>query len=166
MQSSQHESDADNICAEPLLEKAEISTPVIRLRRRLVAVMSAFFIFVFVPLTFWPSRSHDQGFCQQLAVRREWRTLSSSERLEYLRAVKCLSSISSSVCNGTLHDEFAYIHRQIGEYCTSTSHKSSNAKALTSEAHEAAAFLPWHRYFIHLYEQTLKQRCQYAGTLP
>jgi hypothetical protein len=62
-------------------------------------------------------RGNGDHVCHQLAVRHEWRTLSSSERLEYLRAVKCLSSIPSTVCNGTLHDEFAYIHRDIGDYC-------------------------------------------------
>ena len=34
------------------------------------------------------------------------------------------------------------------------------------QAHGAAAFLPWHRYFIHIYEQTLRARCGYDGLLP
>lgn len=33
------------------------------------------------------------------------------------------------------------------------------------DIHEAAGFLSWHRYFIHLYEETLQKECQYAGHL-
>ncbi|CAF9916149.1 MAG: hypothetical protein ALECFALPRED_010534 [Alectoria fallacina] len=41
-------------------------------------------------------------------------------------------------------------------------------KMLTSglfEAHESAAFLAWHRYFIHIYERKLKEQCGYTGVL-
>lgn len=31
--------------------------------------------------------------------------------------------------------------------------------------HQFAQFLPWHRYFIHLYEQALKQQCGYTGNM-
>ena len=33
------------------------------------------------------------------------------------------------------------------------------------EAHDTAAFLPWHRYFIHVYEKTLREQCAYSGHL-
>jgi len=33
------------------------------------------------------------------------------------------------------------------------------------QAHGAASFLSWHRYFIHLYEKTLKEDCGYRGHL-
>jgi tyrosinase len=32
-------------------------------------------------------------------------------------------------------------------------------------AHDAAPFLPWHRYFIHVYEMALRQDCGYNGHL-
>ncbi|KAJ8113017.1 hypothetical protein ONZ43_g5256 [Nemania bipapillata] len=157
---SEYEPEDDQTSSEPLLEKTETTASVLSLRKRYVsAVIAAIVVLIVVLflLILWPLRSkafqssNGDGVCRQAqaAARREWRLLSSPERLEYLRAVKCLSSIPSTICNGTLHDEFAYIHRQIGDY-----------------SHEAAPFLPWHRYFIHIYEQTLKQRCQYQGTLP
>lgn len=34
-----------------------------------------------------------------------------------------------------------------------------------SQAHETAAFLPWHRYFIHVYENALREECAYSGHL-
>ncbi|KAJ6109988.1 hypothetical protein N7486_002223 [Penicillium sp. IBT 16267x] len=33
-------------------------------------------------------------------------------------------------------------------------------------SHDAAPFLPWHRYFIYAYEKALKDHCGYKGTLP
>ena len=33
------------------------------------------------------------------------------------------------------------------------------------EAHDTAAFLPWHRYFIHMYEKALREQCAYSGHL-
>ena len=34
-----------------------------------------------------------------------------------------------------------------------------------SQAHDTAAFLPWHRYFIHVYENALRDECAYLGHL-
>ena len=33
------------------------------------------------------------------------------------------------------------------------------------QAHDSAAFLAWHRYFIHIYEEKLKEQCGYSGVL-
>ncbi|KAI8946359.1 putative tyrosinase [Xylaria longipes] len=154
MPSSKYEHEDDQTSAEPLLETTETGVPALSPCKRYVAATISAVVFILVLLFLWALRgntenSNGDGACRQPAVRREWRTLGSLERLEYLRAVKCLSSTPSTVCNGTLHDEFSYIHRKIGDY-----------------SHEAGPFLPWHRYFIHIYEETLKLRCQYEGTLP
>ncbi|KAI0376099.1 putative tyrosinase [Hypomontagnella monticulosa] len=154
MPSSGYEHEDDPSSVEPLIDKTETDALIPSERKQYVAVTTAVIVIITVALFLWTSRdkieygSSDIA-CRQPAVRREWRALGSLERLEYLQAVKCLSSIPSTLCNGTLHDEFAYIHRKIGDY-----------------SHEAAPFLPWHRYFIHIYEETLKQRCKYKGTLP
>ncbi|KAI2618482.1 putative tyrosinase [Hypoxylon sp. NC1633] len=153
MPSSGYEREEDQTSSEPLLEKTDTDTSAISLRRYVVAIIALVMVIaVSVLISTLGSEielSNSDGVCKQPAIRREWRALSSLERLEYIRAVKCLSSIPSTVCNGALHDEFAFIHRGIGDY-----------------SHEAAPFLPWHRYFIHIYEETLKQRCHYEGTLP
>ena len=31
--------------------------------------------------------------------------------------------------------------------------------------HNSAPFLPWHRYFLHIYETALRERCHYTGSL-
>lgn len=30
----------------------------------------------------------------------------------------------------------------------------------------AASLLPWNRYFLHIYEDTLRESCGYKGSLP
>ncbi|PYI34945.1 Di-copper centre-containing protein [Aspergillus indologenus CBS 114.80] len=87
--------------------------------------------------------------CQYPSVRREWRSLSTGEQQAYITAVKCLMDRPSKLrTNGTLYDDFPWIHTTSGSF-----------------SHHAAAFLSWHRYFIHVFEQTLKQDCDYEGTL-
>ncbi|KAI1804823.1 Di-copper centre-containing protein [Daldinia bambusicola] len=84
--------------------------------------------------------------CENPAVRKEWRTLSTDERNSYISAVKCLTTKPSTLgLNTTLYDDFPYVHN-----------------ALNDDIHFVASFLPWHRYFVHVYEQALKD-CGYTG---
>lgn len=32
--------------------------------------------------------------------------------------------------------------------------------------HDAAPFLAWHRYFVHIYESALKDECGYTASMP
>ncbi|KAL9106901.1 MAG: hypothetical protein Q9227_008149 [Pyrenula ochraceoflavens] len=69
--------------------------------------------------------------CQVPVKRREWRTLSDTEKKDYLDAVVCLTKTPSVVSeNQTLYDDFPFVHIQAGK-----------------GAHESALFLSWHRYF-------------------
>ncbi|PVH93604.1 Di-copper centre-containing protein, partial [Periconia macrospinosa] len=88
--------------------------------------------------------------CSNITLRREWRTLDASQRQEYTAAVQCLKTKPSRLhLNHTLYDDFPWVHSRVGEY-----------------VHDAAPFLAWHRYFIHIYELALKDECVYTGTLP
>lgn len=42
---------------------------------------------------------------------------------------------------------------------------SDRGSANVLQAHDTAAFLPWHRYFIHVYEKALREQCAYSGHL-
>ena len=87
--------------------------------------------------------------CIDPSLRREWRSLDKMEKENYIEAVKCLRTIPSLLgLNQTLYDDFPWVHKNYGEY-----------------SHDAAPFLAWHRYFIHTYEETLRQRCGYGGSL-
>lgn len=50
---------------------------------------------------------------------------------------------------GSRYDDFPYVHKRFGSY-----------------SHKSAAFLPWHRYFIFLYENALREECNYTDSLP
>ncbi|KAF2237624.1 putative tyrosinase [Viridothelium virens] len=89
--------------------------------------------------------------CSDLSTRHEWRSLSQDEKRNYLLSVKCLKSKPSRLGfqNQSLYDDFPYLHSRQGE-----------------QTHYTAAFLSWHRWFIHLYEDALRNECDYNGYLP
>lgn len=53
---------------------------------------------------------------------------------------------------------------QLGLSVCINSHKG-NISTNDLVAHDAAPFLPWHRYFIHLYELALREDCGYNGVM-
>lgn len=87
--------------------------------------------------------------CSNPAVRKEWRDLDAAAQQGYISAVKCLATKPAVVNNNegaTLYDDFATVHLQ-----------------LRKQIHFVAQFLPWHRWFVHLYETALKD-CGYDGS--
>lgn len=82
-------------------------------------------------------------------------SLTNSERLDYIDAVKCLQATPArtpaSVASGakTRFDDFVATH--INQTLT---------------IHYTGSFLSWHRYFVWLYEQALKEECGYKGISP
>ncbi|KAK5988388.1 Tyrosinase ustQ [Cladobotryum mycophilum] len=90
----------------------------------------------------------DSG-CRNPSKRREWRTLQPEEQETYINAVLCLMYKDSKHDRGSSrYDDLAYAH-----------------VLESSGTHDAAAFLPWHRYFLHIYETTLREECGYHGGL-
>lgn len=86
-------------------------------------------------------------------LRREWRTLPAGDQQSYITAVLCLLNTSSTLfpttTGKTAYTDFPWIHSRVGYF-----------------THSSAPFLPWHRYFLHIYETTLRSKCGYQGTLP
>ncbi|RKK06848.1 hypothetical protein BFJ66_g16996 [Fusarium oxysporum f. sp. cepae] len=88
-------------------------------------------------------------------VRREWGTLSKSEKKSYIDAVKCLQSkptkSPASFAPGakTRFDDWVAVHLN-----------------QTQMIHYTGNFLSWHRYFTWLYEEALRNECGYKGTQP
>jgi tyrosinase len=57
-----------------------------------------------------------QNSCTNPTVRKEWRSISDSEKSAYIDAVKCLKGQPSRLPNTTsetLYDNFGYIHREL-----------------------------------------------------
>ncbi|CAE7143445.1 unnamed protein product [Rhizoctonia solani] len=87
--------------------------------------------------------------CSKPAVRKEWRDLDPTIQQSYISAVKCLATKPARVnsnTGATLYDDFATVHMM-----------------LSDRIHFVAQFLPWHRWFVHLYEAALKE-CGYDGS--
>lgn len=82
-------------------------------------------------------------------------SLSTSERLAYVNAVKCLQSLPprtpASVSPGakSRFDDFVVTHIQ-----------------QTLSLHYTGNFQPWHRWFVFQYEKALRDECGYAGYQP
>ncbi|PLB35279.1 tyrosinase family protein [Aspergillus candidus] len=98
--------------------------------------------------------------CSKLLTRKEWRTLTHSEKAEWVGAVKCLASVrherlsltkDQTVLEGnrSLYDDFSYAHASVEH-----------------SVHRNAYFLPWHRWFTYLFDTSLRQTCGYSGPTP
>ncbi|KAJ6450096.1 tyrosinase central domain protein [Mycena sanguinolenta] len=89
------------------------------------------------------------------AVRQEWGDMTEQQRTAYIDAVLCLMSTPSIYPFGMVpgakshFDDFMAVH-------------INN----TLTIHISGIFLPWHREFVRLYEQALKEKCGYSGTQP
>ncbi|RPA85983.1 Di-copper centre-containing protein [Ascobolus immersus RN42] len=95
-----------------------------------------------------------QARCTNPLVRKEWRTLSDSEKDAYLAAVNCLHKLPAKLTNlapGALtrFEDFIAEH-----------------KFQTPYIHLVGHFLPWHRLFMWQYEKTLRNECGYTGAQP
>ncbi|KAK4610025.1 Tyrosinase ustQ [Fulvia fulva] len=98
--------------------------------------------------------------CVETAIRQEWRALIPTERDDFVRSVNCLSNTPSRwTHNGSVSDDFAYLHASIGSW--------SVERHLTSLiGHRSAAFLPWHRWTLHQWEKMMRQYCGFSGHVP
>lgn len=89
---------------------------------------------------------------QRCSFRREWRDLTRYEQKDYISAVLCLKDLYSNISTDprmTAYDDFPWVYSRVGY-----------------TARNSASFLPWHRYFLKAYENTLRGRCGYQGSLP
>ncbi|KAK7941449.1 uncharacterized protein PG986_013836 [Apiospora aurea] len=84
--------------------------------------------------------------CTHPAKRVEWRQLSAADQQSYIKAVLCLKTKPSKMgLNTSLYDDFPNVHFNYNIYI-----------------HGSAPFLPWHRYFTHVYFNALRE-CGYEG---
>ncbi|KAF9054157.1 hypothetical protein BJ165DRAFT_1337324 [Panaeolus papilionaceus] len=91
--------------------------------------------------------------CSHMRKRKEWRALTDPEKANYISAVKCLQSTPVKSPElpqvRSMFDQFQAVHVVVAE-----------------SVHVAGQFLPWHRYFLQLYEKNLREECSYKGVMP
>ncbi|CAF9937036.1 MAG: hypothetical protein HETSPECPRED_010536 [Heterodermia speciosa] len=90
-----------------------------------------------------------------VAVRREWSTLPTKEKHSYINAVKCLRRLPPL----NLPSLVPGVRSRFDDY--QAVHINS-----TFIIHFNGRFLPWHRYFVSVYEQALRSQCNYTGYQP
>ncbi|KAM0333026.1 hypothetical protein ACHAQA_001683 [Verticillium albo-atrum] len=92
--------------------------------------------------------------CTNPSVRKEWRELTGAEKADYLKAAVCLRELphekySHLFAVTTRMDDLVYTHF-----------------ALNEDIHFVANFLPWHRWYLKLHEDLLRNECGYKGVQP
>ncbi|KAM0238277.1 hypothetical protein ACHAP5_008741 [Fusarium lateritium] len=92
--------------------------------------------------------------CSDPVVRKEWRELTAAEKKDYLRAAVCMRNLPKKAYGWvdtvkTRMDDLVYTHY-----------------TLNTEIHFVAAFLPWHRWYVQLHEDLLRDECDYKGVQP
>ncbi|KAJ1326052.1 tyrosinase [Microdochium nivale] len=92
--------------------------------------------------------------CTNPIIRKEWRELTGEEKTEYIRAAKCVRALPSKHYSNipgvvTRMDDFTYTHW-----------------LLNNQIHFVANFLPWHRWYLQLHENLLRDECSFKGAQP
>lgn len=85
-------------------------------------------------------------------IRRRWGTLTFAERDNFVAAVRCLTTRPPRGIWGgarSLYDELVWVHFQ-----------------QVNEIHGLDLFLPWHRYYLHVFKRLLVEQCGFNGPIP
>lgn len=106
---------AATIIHEPKIYRYPIKTTALVL----VAAISVF-IFLFAGFQLGSNLYFARNYhnCSSPTIRREWRSLSWVEKLNYIEAVQCLRGLPSRLgLNHSLYADFPYVHENVGNYC-------------------------------------------------
>ncbi|KAK4442813.1 hypothetical protein QBC34DRAFT_452902 [Podospora aff. communis PSN243] len=102
-----------------------------------------------------PDLSPRQTLCTAPRQRKSWSQATDTEKQAYIDAVLCLHNTPSKLNlwnHQRLSEDFTYVH----------AHLTFPADNI-DKIHGYSNFLPWHRYFVHMYEKALQDECGYAG---
>lgn len=86
-------------------------------------------------------------------IRKNFRDLSSTEKQNYISAVKAVKASISRTTNRSIYDEYVLWH-----VLASARRDPSDLKGFRNAAHNGPAFLPWHRYYLYRFERQLQRR--------
>ncbi|QRV92816.1 tyrosinase [Ceratobasidium sp. AG-Ba] len=109
--------------------------------------------------------------CSSIEVRKEWRSLSKTERKAWIDAVNCLGKAPrSGKLNPPLNTSAT---GQAIDMITPVTEKSSYYDDLVyvlvfhlAIIHLTGHFLPWHRLYVHEWTNALRKQCGYKGVAP
>jgi tyrosinase len=94
-----------------------------------------------------------------MSVRKDVRNLTSTEKQNYIKAVKALKADISPRTGRSIYDEFILWHSNATVTMDSSDPNPIRApEALRNAAHQGPVFLPWHRYFLSQFERQLQRK--------
>ncbi|KAF8853844.1 hypothetical protein BDZ45DRAFT_657373 [Acephala macrosclerotiorum] len=96
------------------------------------------------------------GTADTVEVRKEWRSLTDTEKAAYIDAELCLMALDGETgLPGAVgrFDDLQAVH----QHWTNT----TNGDIIHS-----GQFLPWHRWFVYTHATLLRTQCNYTGTIP
>lgn len=89
-----------------------------------------------------------------LAVRKNVTNLTPPEKTAFVKAIKTLKTVIPAGSKLSIYDQFVAIH--LGATRLIHHHKGHSDGSVQELAHENAAFFPWHREYIRIFEQALQ----------
>jgi tyrosinase len=97
--------------------------------------------------------SRRAGTCTAPETRIEWRSLSAADQASFVAAIKCLidlppSGAFASSQSANRYEDLVAVHLQ-----------------MSGTIHGVAQFLPWHRYYVSVFESMLREECSYTGPM-
>ncbi|KAJ3781625.1 Di-copper centre-containing protein [Lentinula aff. detonsa] len=106
--------------------------------------------------------------CTDPSVRKEWRTLTKDERAEWIGAVKCLSELPhDSALTPSVHpDDIAPLNTSSSYYDDIVYVHMDLNHLVGFPIHFTGLFLPFHRWYVQVYEYALKEKCGFKGASP
>jgi tyrosinase len=78
--------------------------------------------------------------------------MADADKLSYVQSVKCLmetAPLGVWANARSIWDEITWVHDQLND-----------------RIHGVDAFLPWHRYYLHMLKTLLKEHCAYTSPMP
>lgn len=104
-----------------------------------------------------PSTLYKHQACERngTVVRKEWGEMAVAERINYTDAVKCLTRKPPRLPT----KDYPGVRSRFDDFVATHINQ-------TLKVHYSGLFLPWHRRFLHLWEQALREECNYKGHQP
>lgn len=101
--------------------------------------------------------------CTNPTVRKEWRSFTDQQKQDWIGGIKCLGSLPHDPSlfsvlpppgqpflnkSSTFYDDLVYLHIDVYPII-----------------HFVGIFLPWHRWFLDLFEKNMRGKCGYTGPM-
>ncbi|KAJ5103928.1 N-acetyl-6-hydroxytryptophan oxidase ivoB [Penicillium argentinense] len=100
-------------------------------------------------------RHYGQCRPEETTVRKEWGEMLPAERTSYIKAIKCLTKKPPRLSTA----EYPGVRSRFDDFAATHINQ-------TLKVHYSGLFLPWHRRFVWLWEQALRDECGYIGYQP